>query len=213
MDFLTSTGFSTREREQFTAVCNRLLGSTFIFKELLRPDGKRVMDPDYSFLLRYAGTVQDYLSVIGWQLNHAQHHGYYYVLNELEANRCLLSPLTTKILLTLRLLYEEESERAGMSLDVTCHVRDILEKLVTTLNVLKRPNMDEFKKSLRQLEDHAIVMRLEGKYSEAGCELAILPTVLTAVSPERLNALVQELQKEEEQEESGDEETTEDTAD
>lgn len=71
-----------------------------------------------------------------------------------------------------------------------------------------KPNMDEVKRALTRLENHSIIQRLEGKYNQGSCKFAILPTVLSAVSGEKLGAVVSVLRKEE-----GDEEAEEDPVD
>ena len=89
-------------------------------------------------------------------------------------------------------------------------MRDVLEKVVTDYAILStKPNMNEVKQALTLLENHAIVQRIEGKFNQGSCKFSILPTVLAAVSSEKLNAVVTELRKEED----ADEEAEEDPAD
>ena len=52
------------------------------------------------------------------------------------------------------------------------------------------------------LDNHSVIQRIEGKYNQGSCKFAILPTVLSAVSSEKLNAIVSVLRKEEESEEA-----------
>ena len=89
-------------------------------------------------------------------------------------------------------------------------MRDVLEKVVTDYAILPaKPNMDEVKRALTLLENHSIIQRIEGKFSQSGCKFAILPTVLAAVSSEKLNDVVSVLRKEGDT----DEEAEEDPAD
>ena len=67
----------------------------------------------------------------------------------------------------------------------------------------------EVKRALTLLENHSIIQRIEGKFNQSGCKFAILPTVLAAVSSEKLNDVVSVLRKEGDT----DEETEEDPAD
>ena len=62
---------------------------------------------------------------------------------------------------------------------------------------------------LTVFENHSILQRIEGKFNQADCRFAILPTIQTAVSSERLNEVAAVLRKEE----TADEETEEDSAD
>ena len=70
--------------------------------------------------------------------------------------------------------------------------------------------MDEVKRALTLLENHAIIQRIDGKFNPKQLQvLPALPTVLAAVSGEKLNAVVSVLRKEED----ADEEAEEDPAD
>ena len=62
--------------------------------------------------------------------------------------------------------------------------------------------MDEVKRALTLLDNHRVIQRLEGKYSQGSCKFAILPTVLTVVSSEKLDKVVSVLRKEEDSEEA-----------
>lgn len=200
---------TSRELEQFTSVCNQLLSRTYVVRTLYRPGKGRVNNPDYTFLSRNFEAVQEYLGLLDWDLRHDDLNGYYYVVNTDEANRCNLNKKETAILLALRLLYEDNQDRLGLEQDAVCTVRDVLEKVVTDYAILpSKPNMAEVKRALTLLENHSIIQRIEGKFNQSSCRFAILPTILTAVSGEKLNAVVSVLRKEE-----ADEEAEEDSAD
>ena len=203
MDFSSIERFSAKELEQFKTVCNDLLGHTFVVRTIYKPDAGRIHNPAYTFLTMHRETVREYLALLDWDLRHDDYNGYFYLLNTDEVNRLNLSKNATAILLSLRLIYEENMERAGLEHDVICTVRDVLEKVVTDYAILStRPNMDEVRQGLTLLENHSVIQRLEGRFSQASCKFAILPTILTAVSSERLDAAVALLRKEEELEEA-----------
>lgn len=208
LDFIQNA--TAKELEQFKSVCHRLLSRTYITRTLYHPDKGRIDNPDYLFLSLHFEAVQEYLSLLDWDLRRDRMNGYFYVLNTDEANRCILSKKETAILLALRLIYEEKQESLGLEQDALCTVRDVLEKVVTDYAILPvRPNMDEVKRALTLLENHSIIQRIDGKFHQTSCKFAILPTILTAVSGERLNDVVSVLRKEEE----ADEEAEEDSAD
>ncbi|MCD8376262.1 MAG: DUF4194 domain-containing protein [Oscillospiraceae bacterium] len=207
-DFLTEA--TARELEQFKAVCNQLLSRTYIVRTLYRPGKGRINNPDYTFLSIHYQQVRDYLSLLDWDLRKDEMNGFFYVRNTDEANRCNLNKKETAILLALRMIYDENQERLGLEQDAVCTVRDVLEKVVTDYAILPaRPNMDEVKRTLTLLEHHAVIQRIEGKFNRSDCKLAILPTVLAAVSSEKLNDVVSVLRREEDD----DEETDADSAD
>jgi hypothetical protein len=206
-DFIRSA--TSKELEQFKSVCNQLLSRTYIVRTLFRPGKGRVNNQDYTFLSLHYEVVQEYLSLLDWDLRKDDLNGYFYVINTDEANRCNLNKKETAILLALRMIYEENQEQLGLEQDAACTVRDVLEKVVTDYAILPaKPNMDEVKRALTLLENHSIIQRIEGKFNQSSCKFAILPTVLAAVSSEKLNDVVSVLRKEGDT----DEETEEDPA-
>ena len=192
-----------KELEGFKSVCNQLLSRTYVVRTLYKPGEGRVNNPDYTFLSTHFEEIQEYLAFLDWDLRKDDMNGYFYVLNTDEANRCNLNKKETAILLAIRMLYEENIERLGLAQDAICSVRYLLEKVATDYAILPaKPNMDEVKRALTTLDNHSVIQRIEGKYNQASCKFAILPTVLSVVSSEKLNAIVSVLRKEDEGEEA-----------
>ena len=205
-DFLSSA--SDKELQQFKSVCNQLLSRTYVVRTLYRPGRERLNNPDDTCLTIHAEAVRDYLRLLDWDLRHDDANGIYYVVNTDDANRCILSKRETAILLALRMLYDESLEGLGLEKDALCTVREVLEKVVTDYAILPaKPNMEEFKRAMLILENHSIIQRIEGKYNQPDCRFAILPTILTAVSAERLHEVAAVLRKEEENGEEAEEDT------
>lgn len=208
LDFISSA--TAKELQQFKSVCNQLLSRTFVVRTLYRPGRERLNNPDYTFLSIHFEAVRDYLSLLDWDLRHDEANGCFYVINTDEANRLILSKRETAILLALRMLYDESQERLGLEQDALCTVREVLEKVVTDYAILPaKPNMDEFRRAMLVFENHSVIQRIEGRYNQADCRFAILPTILTAVSAERLHEAAAVLRKEE----NADEKAEENTAD
>ena len=208
LDFINSA--TAKELQQFKSVCNQLLSRTFVVRTLYRPGRERLNNPDYIFLSIHFEVVRDYLSLLDWDLRHDEANGCFYVINTDEANRLILSKRETAILLALRMLYDESQERLGLEQDALCTVREVLEKVVTDYAILPaKPNMDEFRRAMLVFENHVVIQRIEGRYNQPDCRFAILPTILTAVSAERLHETAAVLRKEE----NADEEAEENTAD
>ena len=192
-----------KELEGFKSVCNQLLSRTYVVRTLYKPGEGRVNNPDSTFLSTHFEEIQEYLAFLDWDLRKDDMNGYFYVLNTDEANRHNLNKKETAILLAIRMLYEENIERLGLAQDAICSVRDLLEKVVTDYAILPaKPNMDEVKRALTTLDHHSVIQRIEGKYNQTSCKFAILPTVLSVVSSEKLNAIVSVLRKEDEGEEA-----------
>ena len=206
MDWLN--GATQKEVDQFKAVCNQLLSRTYVVRTIYKPEKGRITNPGYTFLSIHYEHVRDYLALLDWDLRKDDMNGYFYVLNTDEANRCNLDKKETAILLAIRMIYDENQERLGLEQDAICTVRDVLEKVVTDYAILPaKPNMEEVKRALTRLENHSIIQKIDGKFNKGNCKFAILPTVLSVVSADKLNMIVATLRKEED-----DEETDEDSA-
>ena len=207
MDWLN--GATQKDVDQFKAVCNQLLRGTYVVRTIYKPEKGRITNPDYTFLSIHYEHVRDYLALLDWDLRKDDMNGYFYVLNTDEANRCNLDKKETAILLAIRMIYDENQERLGLEQDAICTVRDVLEKVVTDYAILPaKPNMEEVKRALTRLENHSIIQKIDGKFNKGNCKFAILPTVLSVVSADKLNMIVATLRKEED-----DEETDEDSVD
>ena len=207
--FNNITEFSAKEMEQFKSICNHLLSRTFVVRTIIKSDNTRINNPDYTFLSIHYETVREYLSLLDWDLRKNDFHGYFYVINTDESNRLNLNKTPTAILLALRMIYEENQERVGLEHDVIITVRDVMEKIVTDYAILStRPSMDEIRRALTIFANHSVIQCLEGRFGQASCKFAILPTILTVVSAQKLDAVVATLQKEDEHED-----TNEDTTD
>ena len=101
------------------------------------------------------------------------------------------------------MIYDENLENLGLEQDAICTVRDVLEKVVTDYTILpSKPNMEDVKRALTRLENHSIIQRIDGKFNKGSCKFAILPTITSVVSADKLNQLVTVLKKVDENEET-----------
>ncbi len=214
MELSALNTLSNKEQEQFKNVCNKLLSHTYVVRTYYDASRGRVTNPDYTFLSIHHLLVEDYLAFLDWRLHWDQHNGFFQLLHANDTNRVVLSKLQTAVLVALRMIYEEKQREVGLEQDALCMVRDLLEKIVTDYAILPaRPNMDEIKKALTLCVKHCIIERIDGRFSAATCKFVILPTILSAVSSERLEQIVISLRKEEEEQEADDEEITESIVD
>lgn len=209
MNFSFFDTCSQKELEQFKSICNQLLSRTFIVRTQYQPGRGRINNPDYTFLTTHRELVSDYLGLLDWELSQNAFNGYFFVRNTDEANRSNLTKTQTAILLALRMIYDDNQDRVGLEQDVICTVRDVLEKVVTDYAILStRPNMDEVKRALTIFENHRILQRIDGRFNRTDCRFSILPTILTAVSSERLETVVSSLRKEADGDEDAEEDST-----
>lgn len=215
MDELQS--LSDRDREQFSKLVNLLLSRTFLVRERVDPRDKSLaFDRDFRFLERYYSLLRGYLAVAGWDLSLDSHLGVAALQNRFGANRYRLNKFESYFLLLLRLIYAEESEKLTLRRDVSCSVRDVLEKLSMFNLVAKKPPDKSVAEALSTLREFNLIERLDGEWSHPETQLVIYPSVLLAVNDEQIRQLYEKSRAwglPQEEVLAGDEDVTETPAD
>lgn len=197
-----------REKDEFTRCCALLMAKTFVPRDT--PDGR--LSRDYSFIQNKFSQLEEYLSLSGWKLYNDRTLGIIYVSNAEEYNRLTLNKLTTQIIVTLRLMFEERRMNGTSVYVVGVTVGELLAKMINELSVLqKKPAQKELKDSFRVLEDHNIIYRMGDSYENMECQIKVFPSILLAVPNNRCKAICEILQ--DENKEAENENSDEDTAD
>lgn len=197
-----------KEKDEFTRCCALLMAKTFVPRDTL--DGK--ISRDYTFIQRRYPLLEEYLSLSGWKLYNDKTLGIIYVSNTEEYNRLTLNKLTTQIIVTLRLMFEERRMNGTSVYVVGVTVGELLAKMINELSVLqKKPAQKELKDSFRVLEDHNIIYRMGDSYENMECQIKVLPSILLAVPNNRCKAICEILQ--DENKEAENENSDENTAD
>lgn len=197
-----------REKDEFTRCCALLMAKTFVPRDT--PDGR--LSRDYSFIQNKFSQLEEYLSLSGWKLYNDRTLGIIYVSNTEEYNRLTLNKLTTQIMVTLRLMFEERRMTGTSIYVVGVTVGELLAKMINELSVLqKKPALKELKDSFRVLEDHNIIYRIGESYENMECQIKVLPSMLLAVPNDRCKAICEILHNE--NMEAGNEKSDEDTTD
>lgn len=197
-----------REKDEFTRCCALLMAKTFVPRDT--PDGR--LSRDYSFIQNKFSQLEEYLSLSGWKLYNDRTLGIIYVSNAEEYNRLTLNKLTTQIIVTLRLMFEERRMNGTSVYVVGVTVGELLAKMINELSVLqKKPAQKELKDSFRVLEDQNIIYRMGDSYENMECQIKVLPSILLAVPNNRCKAICEILQ--DENKEAENENSDENTAD
>jgi hypothetical protein len=139
---------------------------------------------DRNFLL-----YEDYLQIGGWTLNKDDRFGVIYITSQFEYNRKRINKFTTQILLTLRLIYDEERENLMLKKEVSLTVHELVQKMIALGIVNKRPAYGELHSALQELSGFHIVERMDGIWREPDTRFLIYPSILFILSNAKINEL------------------------
>lgn len=196
-----------REREEFVRCTALLMSKTFV----LRETAENTLSREFSFIQRKFPLFEEYLALGGWRLYYDRQLGVIYVNNTEGYNKVTLNKLTTQMLVTLRLIFEEKRMSGSTVNVVGVTVGELLAKMINELAVLtKKPMQKDIRDSLRTLEQHNIIYKCGDSYNDMECRIKVLPSILIAVPNDKCRSVYETLRTEikEDEDEASDENTT-----
>jgi len=201
----TIANMNDKEKAEFSQTANYLLSTTY----LLREDNKSRISKTYLIVDRHFELFSDYFSLIGWRISRNKEYGVIYTYNESGSNKLRLDKLSTVLLLTFRIIFEEKRVTASSNNNVVVTVAEVLNKIVTDFSIYKkRPSLIELKQSFSMFEGHNLIYKLGESFSDVECKIVILPSILFAVSNEKCKNICDKLKADKEQDNEKAEQTT-----
>lgn len=186
----TYNNLTNAEKERFSKLVNYLLNKTYVSREIYESKDKiGKINADYRFIEKYYDLFEGYLKVINYTIKTDEVIGVIYLENEYGYNKLRLDKLTTLVLFTLRCVYDEEKEKNATSSVVYITTASLIYKLLELKIVSKKPTTKDIIESIRLLITQNILTKIEGSIDDSACQLAILPTILLAVSNEKIDAI------------------------
>lgn len=104
-----------REKDEFSKICNKLMSATY----MLRDGTDKLVSREYRFIENEFELFSDYLSLGGWKIYKDAQYGIIYVRNVEGYNKLALNKLTTVMLITMRIIYEDMRVQASNTNDVS----------------------------------------------------------------------------------------------
>ncbi|MBQ7230678.1 MAG: DUF4194 domain-containing protein [Oscillospiraceae bacterium] len=180
-----------QDLERTREVCQKLFHENYITEYVFAPnDALKQANEDYSFIMAHYQAVEELLDRCGWELCHDARAGVLYLNSHYTMAKMSLSQLESYILLGMRLLYDEKRTQASASGEVFVTAMEIVE-LLTSLNAVDQVNKRDRGKALRTLAGKNIVAKMTGKWEDPDVRLAILPSIVCALSQDKLKAVAQ----------------------
>lgn len=190
---------SQKERDEFSRICNMLLSVTYI----LRDSADRRISKEYHYIDHNFELFYDYLELSGWKIYKESQYGIIYVRNTEGYNKLVMNKLSTVMLVTMRIIYEDHRAQASNTNDVCSSVGELFGKIVNEFSVYtKKPPQKEVKEAFKILELHNLIRKIDESYDDFECRFMILPSVLIAVPNEKCKTICDTLKTETEESEN-----------
>lgn len=195
--------------ERIRVVCQLLFHGSYITEYVFSPnEALKKANESYSFVMAHYDAIEELLDRSGWQLCHDDRSGVLYLTSDYAQAKVILSKTESFFLLSMRMLYDEKKTQASASGEVFVTARDVVEHL-TTLGAIEKVTKQERDKAFRTLAGKNIVARMKGKWGEMDCRLAILPSIVCAISAEKTKAVLEMIAASAESDEAGEDEEAE----
>lgn len=183
---------SVGDKEVFARVLNKLLRVNYIVRDVYSVKEKEMkINYDYKFLERNMLLYEDYLVMGGWQFHRDDRFGVIYVTSSYDYNRRRLKKFPTLVLLTLRLIYDEEREKLTLKREVALTVHSLIQKMISLGIINKKPSKTELSDTLTEIAGYQIIQKLDGGYSDPDTRFMIYPSILFLLTNSKINDLYQ----------------------
>ncbi len=193
---------SNFDKGEFRKIANYLLSHTYIVSSKYNSYTKfNEYSEDYRTAIKLFTPLQEYFKLIGWVLEKDDDFGVISLKNEFEYNRVRFDKFTTLFLYTCRLIYEEERQDLSNFNCVRTDTLTIVNKMKTLglLDKAKTTNKERLNAQTSLARFNILEKIDSGSWSSEGNNLLILPSILTVVSSESINEMIEELQDEEQE--------------
>ena len=200
------------EKENFKRITSLLLNRTFMVNRFYdKNQGTFRSNSDYRFIDRKIYLFREYLEIAGYRLLKDSNYEVIYIENEYEYNKKRLDKNTTIFLYGLRLKFDEDRESVKLNTDTIVSVSDIIKTLIDVGAFNKKPSDMDIKTALSNLAKFNIIQKVDGKFEDPETKIIIFPSILFAVTNEKITALSQTISILEENVEDDENEEEEDS--
>ncbi len=195
-----------RDIDEFKRVCNKLMGICFIVRK------NEQTKKDYYFIQRHQKVFEEYLGVLGYDLEINDEYGVIQLINRENYNHVHLKLNDSIVLLILRILYDEKKRELSVT-DVVVNIGDIQERFLSLKIRDKQMDKTALNNSLRVLRRYNLIELLDKNLTEEDARILIYDSILMAVRVDDIRRVSEMVDKYRKGGHETDEETAEDPAD
>jgi len=162
------------KKDTFSRLCNKLLCDNFIYAQ------KREDKNDYYDMLSMKPLIQNFFSMIDYDLIHVDGFKIFYIQTSANRNRIRLKKLETIIVLVLRLLYQRGSLDVNSSSDISTTLGKMITEINQTGIFKSQVSKTDYINALKMLKRYKLIGYSFSEYKEDEV-IIIYPTILYVV--------------------------------
>jgi hypothetical protein len=174
---------SSREREDFKRIGNKLLNICFICK------ANDSTKSDYYFVLRQKEIFNQYFTPLGYRVDINEEYGVVQLVNSLGVNRLHLKLFESILILLLRIIYDEKKRELSLANDIIVTMGDVQEKFMALKIRDKLIDRNTLSNAFRTLRRFNIVELLDRDLTKEDARFMIYDSVLMAVRVDDIKAV------------------------
>ena len=157
MDLNPISSLPEKSQRDLPRVINRLLGQAFLYQD--KEDDK----DDYYFIHRNRDACETALELTGFKLLHDDYHRIFQAVSEYSYCRARYKLDETLMILVLRKLYEEHTERLSLAQDPVVTIGEVREEYRTITGKERDLGVGQYETLLRHLRTIGLIETLDGR--------------------------------------------------
>ena len=157
MEFSAITSLPEKSARDLPRVVNRLLGQVFLYRD------KEEDKDDYYFVHRHRSACEAALTLAGFNLLHDEYHNIFQTISDFSYCRARYKLDETLMILVLRKLYEEHSERLNLAQDPVVTIGEVREEYRTITGKERDLGIIQYENLLRRLRSMGLLDTLDGR--------------------------------------------------
>jgi hypothetical protein len=146
-----------KSQRDLPRVINRILGQVFLYQD------KEEDKDDYYFIHRHRAACETALELTGFKLLHDEYHRIFQAISEYSYCRARYKLDETLMILVLRKLYEEHTERISLAQDPVVTIGEVREEYRTITGKERDLGVGQYENLLRHLRTMGLIETLDGR--------------------------------------------------
>jgi hypothetical protein len=146
-----------KSQRDLPRVINRILGQVFLYQD------KEEDKDDYYFVHRHREACNAVLELAGYNLLHDDYHRIFQAVSEYSYCRARYKLDETLMIVVLRKLYEEHTERLSLAQDPVVTIGEVREEYRTITGKERDLGVIQYENLLRHLRSMGLIDTLDGR--------------------------------------------------